>query len=302
MATVDAAYQAYSGTDGFGNPQATVKWKVYDADTFQEAMVALYDGSVATFDVYGDGTRVLKKSSVSVDEIGEGIWDGTVVYELAPQKQLAPPAPDASPEFSFASGGGTKRITRSLQTIGRFPSLDTVPDGIPAPDFKSAIGVSSNGIEGVDVIDSDTFNWTETHYLEGDVVTWEYRRLLASMRGKVNNAEFRGFAAGEVLLVDYEGSKRGSDDWQITFKFSRSANVEEVTIGDIEVYFNDGPAKKGWEYLWVWYQPTTQQADVSGSTVDVAVAPNPTAVYIEKVYEEADFETLEIGTEEGDVP
>ena len=302
MATVDPAYQAYSGTDGFGNPQATVKWKVYDAETFQEAMSALYDGSVATFDVYGDGTLILRKSSIQVDEAGGNSWDGTVIYELAPRKQLAPPAPDASPEFSFASGGGTKRITRSLETIGRFPTSNTAPDAIEAPDFKGAVGVSSNGVDGVDIIDSDSFNWTETHYLTNEVVTWEYRRLLATMRGKVNNEEFRGFAAGEVLLVDFEGSKRGSDDWQITFKFSRSANVEETTIGDIDVYFTDGPAKKGWEYLWVWYQPTTQQASVNGSTVDVAVAPNPSAVYVEKVYEEADFSALEIGTEEEDVP
>ncbi len=89
---------------------------------------------------------------------------------------------------------------------------------------------------------------------------------------------------GEVLFLGASGSKRGSDDWEITFRFAASPNKTGLTVGDI-VNIN----KKGWEYMWVRY------ADAEDA-VAKAIVKKPVAVYVEKVYEDGDFSGLGIGT------
>jgi hypothetical protein len=103
----------------------------------------------------------------------------------------------------------------------------------------------------------------------------------------VNQAAFRGFAPGEVIFRGVSGSRRGTDaeaDWEITFKFEASPNVDDVYIGSI------GPiAKGGWEYLWVRYQ-----AKEDGPNSDLPHAP----IYacVERVYRSGDFSKLGIGS------
>jgi len=77
------------------------------------------------------------------------------------------------------------------------------------------------------------------------------------------------------------GSKRGDDEWEITFRFAASPNVTGLTVGDIT-----GVDKKGWEYLWVRYSDAEDQK---------VLVKQPTAVYVEKVYESGSFAGLGIG-------
>ena len=95
-------------------------------------------------------------------------------------------------------------------------------------------------------------------------------------------------AAGECLFLGASGSKRGEEDWEITFRFAASPNRTGITVGDIT-----GIAKKGWEYLWVRY------ADAEDAAAK-ALVKKPVAVYVEKVYEDGDFSGLGIGTSMGD--
>jgi len=106
--------------------------------------------------------------------------------------------------------------------------------------------------------------------------------VLFNISGKVNNAPFKGFQAGEVLFLGPSGSTRDKDDWEITFRFAASPNVTGLTVDDIA-----GIDKKGWEYMWVRY------ADAQDQNI---LVKRPTAVYIEKVYEYGDFSGLGIGT------
>ena len=115
-------------------------------------------------------------------------------------------------------------------------------------------------------------------------MTASYKAILRSLTGKVNNASFKGFSAGEVLFLGASGSKRGDDDWEISFRFAASENRSYITVGDIT-----GVAKKGWEYMWVRY------ADAEDDEAK-AIVKKPVAVYIEKVYEEGSFGAFGIGT------
>src|SRR5690606_2762089 len=135
---------------------------------------------------------------------------------------------------------------------------------------------------GVDVT-IPVYNFSETHYLATEAVTGAYKAALFQLTGRVNNASFKGFAAGEVLFLGASGSKRGKDDWEITFKFAASPNASGLVVGEIT-----GITKKGWEYLWVRY------ADAEDTDAHVLVK-KPVAAYVEQVYPYGNFAGLGIG-------
>ena len=202
------------------------------------------------------------------------IWSGTVTY--APLQYATPPETGDS-VFSFDTGGGTQHITQSLSTVSSYAVNGT------APNFRGAIGVTHDSVEGVD-IQVPVYNFSETHYIAATAVTDTYKGTLFQLTGKVNAATFRGLAAGECLFLGASGSQRGAEeDWEITFKFAGSANRTNLTVGQMT-----GIAKKGWEYLWVRY------ADVEDATSHTLVK-QPVAAYVEKVYESGDFAGLGIG-------
>ena len=226
----------------------------------------------------------LKRQPVTVEPVhvdttnpDKCIWTGTVNY--APFEYQEPPETGDS-SFSFDTGGGTQHITQSLSTIGRYAASGT------APDFKGAIGVTHDNVEGVDIT-VPVYNFSETHYLSAAQVTTAYKGTLFQLTGKVNNGSFRGLAAGECLFLGASGSRRGTgpdDDWEITFRFAGSPNRTGITVGPIS-----GIAKKGWEYLWVRYADTE---DTGSNTL----VKQPVAAYVEKVYEDGNFAALGIGT------
>ena len=197
---------------------------------------------------------------------GNGIWDVTARYSSR--------EPEES-EFTFDTSGGTTHITQSLQTVGKY-----APAGETAPDFKGAIGVSTDSVEGTDVT-VPVYSFSETHRIPGALVTGAYKLTLFMLTGRTNQAVFKGFAAGEVLFLGASGAKRGKDAWEITFRFAASPNVSGLKVGDIE-----GINKKGWEYLWVRY------ADDEDEHV---LVKRPIAVYVEQVYQAGDFAGLGIG-------
>jgi hypothetical protein len=181
-------------------------------------------------------------------------------------------------EYTFDTGGGTVKRTQSLSTINSY-----APAGLFAPDFKGAIGVSEDRVEGVDV-ESPVFQFTETHTFEDSEVTGAYKLILFNMTGRWNNASFKGFDAGECKFLGASGSKRGYERWSITFRFAGSPNETGVTIGDIT-----GIDKLGWDYMWVRY------ADYEDPTA-FALVKRPVAAYVERVSESGDFSQLNIGT------
>jgi len=216
----------------------------------------------------------LVRQSAHIEPVGPGLWDGLVRYGRAENQE--PETGESS--FSFDTGGGNQHITQSLQTVAKYPAGT-------APDFGGAVGVTHDNVEGVDIT-VPIYQFSETHYLADSVVTPAYRGTLFYLTGKVNNGSFRGLAVGECLFLGASGSKRGAGgaDWEITFRFAGSPNVTGLTVGPI-----GGINKKGWEDMWVRY------ADSEDNDAKVLVK-KPVAVYIEKVYELANFSQLGIGT------
>jgi len=201
--------------------------------------------------------------------IGRGKWECSVRYT---RPDFQPPQVGES-SFSFDTGGGTQHVTQSLQTVSKYP--------VSAPNFEGAIGVTHDSVDGVDIT-VPVYNFSETHYLADSAVTETYKQTLFLLTGKVNSVAWRTFAAGEVLFLGASGSKRGEEDWEISYRFAASPNRTGLTVGSIT-----GIDKRGWEYMWVRYADGEDEAAH-------AMVKKPVAVYIEKVYEEADLAGLGI--------
>jgi len=262
MAVIIERYDSRETTVGVENPSVDLLYMVGGTEddavvraTVEATIPAIYAGLVF--------------QSYHISHQGGGVWEVSVRYGKFESKETG------QSTYSFDTGGGTTHITQSLQTVGSYAS-----PGEDALDFKGAIGVSTESVDGTDIT-IPVFNFKETHYIPAALVTPAYKVILFHMTGKVNAAPFKGFAPGEVLFLGASGSQRGTEDWEITFSFAASPNVTDLTIGDIT-----GIEKKGWEYLWVRYQ------DVEDENV---LVKQPAAVYVEQVYEYADFALLGIG-------
>jgi len=79
----------------------------------------------------------LPLASYRLSPLGNANWDVVARYDSLEPK-------DSS--YTFDTGGGTQHITQSLATISKHAK-----PGETAPDFKQAIGVTTDSVEGVDV-------------------------------------------------------------------------------------------------------------------------------------------------------
>lgn len=228
----------------------------------------------------------LLRETIHAEPEGNGIWMGYVKYMRL----------EDNTEYTFETGGGTQHITQSLQTtIYDFALPYTDPYGDPygddtegdvvytAPDFNGAIGVNGESVEGVDIT-VPIYEFSETHLLPDLTVTLAYKLALFQATGKINNATFKGFDIGEVLFLGASGNKRGDTQWAITYRFACSPNQTNFFVGGINV-----TQKYGQDYMWIRYEDFEDD-------LAQAIVKRPTGVYIEKVYYDADFSTIGIGT------
>lgn len=249
------------------NPSVELRYIIFGTNNDLTAKSELADESP---EVYDD----LPRQSIQIEPLANDIWEGTVRYGSA---EDTPPQTGES-SFAFDTGGGTQHITHSKSTAGIF-----APSGVVAPNFQGAIGVTDNGVDGVDIT-VPVYHFSETHFIAASAVTAGYKATLFFLTGKVNNGNFKGFASGECLFLGASGAKRGDEDWEISFRFAGSPNVTGLAVGPIT-----GIAKKGWEYLWVRY------SEVEDTSAKVLVK-RPVAAYVERVYDLGNFAGLGIGT------
>jgi len=254
------------------NPSATLVYSVRGTADDVQARGALAAEAPPTHDSLVRQTWGVEPVHIDTGHPDTCLWAGNVRYG----RTSAPEPETGDSAYNFDTGGGTQHITQSIETVGRY-----APEGQTPPDFKGAIGVTHDSVEGVDII-VPVFHFSETHYKPDAFVTPAYKATLFSLTGKANSGAFKGFAAGEVLFLGASGSKRGEEDWEITYRFAASPNATAIPVGDITV-----AAKKGWEYMWVRYA----DAEDSGAK---ALVKRPASANVEKVYHLADFSALGI--------
>jgi len=215
---------------------------------------------------------VPRKSIEITERINADTWKVVARYET---QESAPEEEETEPSFSFDTTGGTQHITQSLATRGRYPSAS-------APDLGGAIGYDGEQVNGVDIV-MPNLSFSLARIVEAGEITTAFRLTLANLTGKVNASNWKGYEAGEVLFLGATGSGKTDQPVEISYRFAHSPNRRNFSVGGIEV-----TEKKGWDYMWVRYAD-----EVDGDKK--ALVRKPAAVYIEQVYEAADFAALGLG-------
>jgi hypothetical protein len=223
----------------------------------------------------------MPSQETSIEPLGGGAWDVIVRYAPSTQQNQAEPIPPpeiGDSEFSFDTTGGTQHVTQAKETVAAYPH----PDIGVCSDWQGAIGVTENGVEGVDIV-VPQMAYEETHQIAAyDVEAWLVG-VIFGLTGKVNDAPFKGFAAGELLFLGAQGRKRKSEGfWTVTFRFAGSRNATGLAVGAIT-----GIDKEGWHYLDVQYE-TVDDADAG------MLARKPVAARVHRVYDTGDFSSLGI--------
>lgn len=279
-------------------PAPIVVKELYDSragDQQQQTLrfkVAGTDDDAAVFSAVADESppkhNGKERKSIEIEPQGAGLWFAEVEYEVPGVKERPDPEGGSEtlylPEVSFDTTGGTHHIEHSLQTVGKF--MESTGD--TAPDFGGLVGVNDGDVAGVDVV-VPKLEWSERHYFVPGAITFPYIKLLSAATGTVNSTKWRGFDAGEVLFLGARGERSKPEMWTVEFGFAAMQNVvhpNSLKVGDIIV-----DTKKGWHHLWVHCRE-----EVDESATEKKIVKKPYAVYVEKVYPEQSFSTLNLAT------
>ena len=245
------------------NPSAQLNFIIQGTDDYDEALVKLANQAPIAFDN-------LPRINYGIEPIAETIWLGFARYGYQNTQGTGETV------YQFDTGGGSQHITQSLRTVRRYAR-----PGYSAANFRGAVGVTADSVEGVDIT-IPMYSFSEVHYKKKFFVDDSYKATLFELTGTVNSKKFRKFNPGEVLFLGASGTKRGSEDWELTYRFAASPNTSGIVIGDIT-----GIIKGGWEYLWVQY---ADQEDENAMTL----IKQPVSVHIEQVYPYKNFAQLRL--------
>lgn len=251
----------------------------------------VYELALAATTVIFDG---LVRKTIKADPQGGSIWFVNVDYgtidpqqavdSQPPEEPVAPGANDLlGPAFSFDTTGATVHITQSKGTRSKTDAGGTTLGAVGnnyTLDNERAIGITKDKIEGCD-IHAPQFAWQLE--VQRANCTGQYLLALFALTGKVNySAPFYGFPIGSVLYLGASGRFTQKDRWSITHKFACSPSQTDLRVSSTIVV----PLKRGWDYMWVGYEP---------ATLNNQIVNKPVAAYVEYVYDDGDFSTLEIG-------
>ena len=249
----------------------------YDVRDQADEQTAIADIKTFAPTIYAD----MPRQQVDIEPVGPGHWLATVTFAPNQVSAEEPPLVDIGDSvFTFSTGGGTQRITQGANINNYAPSGET------APDFKGAINVGPNGVEGIDTIVPD-FQFSETHIADATAIDTAYKLAVAGATGKFNNATWKGFAAKTVQFLGASGTRRGAadaDSWEITYSFRFAPNLSGVAAGDIT-----GIAKNGNEVLWFRHEEVDDQ-DAGRTVRRVASA------HVDQYAETTAFSALGIGS------
>lgn len=225
----------------------------------------------------------LPAKDAKAQELFTNIWDVTILYSLGDPPTKRPQPDTGDVDYEFDVGLESLHITTSLATVSQHISneLDSAGIALTAPShFGRAINVTADlKVEGTDIL-VPTSRFTLRYRAPNATVTDAYQKTVEGLVGTVNDAEYRGRAAGTLLLAGVTGSRHNAEAWNLAFQFSYRPNVTQKNIGDIPEF-----TAKGWEHVWFMYLP--KKNDDSAQVVKY-----PAYAFVEQIYPEGDFSAL----------
>lgn len=265
--------------DTLSDERAEQVYLLTDQASTTAAKAALIAGADATFAGLPLNVR---QSSVSEEDGEGGVYLGRAVYGYSGGANTAD-LEVGDTRIVINSVGGSTNITQSLATVASYGA---------AQDFKGAIGVDSEGnIQGTTIV-TGGLDFTVVKIVASTDLTTTYLGSLLALttpNPTTNAAPFShedsdgrqvSLAIGEGLFLGFQNTPRGNGEDELRFNFKGSKNLTGITVGDITDI-----AKKGWEHLWVHYEPKVD--DVANKLVQ-----NADAAYVEKIYNAGDWSAL----------
>ena len=245
-------------------------FNIFGAETEQDATEAIKNFLEDEINVE---SKTLKLDSISINEFTDDHWNATATWTVQRSNIRFTGTDGRFYEFNISST--TANIKQSIETVGKYPA----GTGGVAPNYLGAIGVSKDGIAGVDIV-IPIFNFSETVERSTTYVDTARLREWARLTGKINANPFKGHERGEVLFMGCSGSRRAGEYYKIMFHFAVQENARNITVGEINI-----PEKLGWDYLWILYRDTVDE-------IQEFVIKEPQAAYVEKVYKWGNFGIL----------
>ena len=242
-----------------------IQYFVMEGGSRRDAMLACLEDAPAEEDS-------LKKSGVRFDSVDqEGNYEIAVLYKqgsgsYSTEKEME--------QMSFSCGGGTKHITHSRKQ----EILQGEKDPGGAIGWNGKFGAECT-IAGVDIPCAD-LKENHTVKMKASQLSVAFRKRVASLVGKVNSSNFKGWEPGEVMFLDmsYQTPATEDEDVDVTFSFMIQPNENNVKLGDNKV------SKQGFQYVWALSETVTEEGKLP--------TLKTTGIYRETVCEEADFKVL----------
>lgn len=226
----------------------------------------------ATLPFYVDNWKT--RSEPQIDELQGGeLFYVTIVWKNRQTAALAL----TEEEFWFDTGGGPQTQAYSLAPQVNYVKAAT--PAITAINYRGAIRMTDDGPQGVEVPRPNLTLGVTRIFDKADIDN-AYMATLTSLTGGVNNAAFRGFSAGEMMLTNVNGRNRNVDEMAISMRFAARSN-DLIDIGDITNIDVDG-----WDHVDVYYDKTVE---------DGFIIHIPRQAVVSKIARRRDFSLLGIG-------
>jgi hypothetical protein len=182
------------------------------------------------------------------------------------------------PEYTWETAGGTTHLTQAFETVSAHMDPALVLAGALLPNDRNAIGLSKDGVEGVDV-PAPEFSWSVSFRLA--FVTRKYLMTLRRLTGTVNRFAWFGRGVREIRF-DGSSGRIGSDGRaEVVYRFTEKETQYNVDVGDMVI-----TEVKGFDYLDIGY----------GSDVDQTwLIEVPKYARVKRIYRQSDFKELGIG-------
>jgi len=171
-------------------------------------------------------------------------------------------------------------------------AADIVAGANGVPDFKRAINVTENSVEGVDVPDRK-MEFSINKKLARSAIPGSYVMELYDLQNTLNddvytivyNGQTLTFMPGTLMFTGFPFKMTSERVLDITYKFSA---VRSILLSDDFHIGNSGPiVKTGWEYTWVYYRDRQD-------TTSNRVIRQPISVNVERCFDSTDFSRIRL--------
>lgn len=241
------------------------------------------------------GTNDPVEASGELPSIGELETVGGFIFRLEQKntKRLAEDACDIElvwNQFTFVSGGDDNvQITyqHSAESQRIYSAVRGAQENIPATaDMKDSIGVTDDGVEGIDTL-VPRFSVTAVTMVARADFDFSFLQDIYGLLGKVNSDEWSDLEAGECLFTGATFRDLSDEYVEATYSFQVSPNVTGLSQ-----VLSDGStvnySKLGFDY--VWFRMEKVPVTNGGAVIDQATMAK--SVHVAEVYDKAAFSTI----------